>query len=113
MRRLVGCHAVRFSDNRTPVPCRLLCGLSCFQERQDLRPVSILTLKASSKNKGPLRQGPNVEQGGDLLSHPVSEAVPSVLEGLTSVFGMGTGVTPPQDHLVSNSYLHCLKLFHN
>jgi hypothetical protein len=33
--------------------------------------------------------------GGDLLSHPVSRAVPSALEGLTSGFGMGPGVTPP------------------
>jgi hypothetical protein len=36
-----------------------------------------------------------MKPGGVLLSHPVSGAVPSVLEGLTSVFGMGTGVTPP------------------
>ncbi len=33
--------------------------------------------------------------GDDLLSHKVALAVPSALEGLTSVFGMGTGVTPP------------------
>jgi hypothetical protein len=33
--------------------------------------------------------------GGVLLSHTVAHAVPSALEGLTSVFGMGTGVTPP------------------
>jgi hypothetical protein len=33
--------------------------------------------------------------GGVLLSHFVSEAVPSALEGLTAVFEMGTGVTPP------------------
>ncbi len=33
--------------------------------------------------------------GGDLLSHAVTHAVPSALEGLTSVFGMGTGVAPP------------------
>ncbi len=32
--------------------------------------------------------------GGDLLSHPVSRAVPSALRGLTAVFGMGTGVSP-------------------
>ena len=32
--------------------------------------------------------------GGDLLSHTVTHAVPSALRGLTSVFGMGTGVTP-------------------
>ena len=31
--------------------------------------------------------------GSVLLSHPVSRAVPSALEGLTSVFEMGTGVT--------------------
>jgi hypothetical protein len=33
--------------------------------------------------------------GGVLLSHTVTHAVPSALEGLTSVFEMGTGVTPP------------------
>ena len=32
--------------------------------------------------------------GGDLLSRAVSSQVPSALKGLTSVFGMGTGVTP-------------------
>src|SRR5690606_253937 len=33
--------------------------------------------------------------GTDLLSRPVARAVPSALEGLTAVFGMGTGVSPP------------------
>ena len=33
--------------------------------------------------------------GNVLLSHKVALAVPSALEGLTSVFGMGTGVAPP------------------
>ena len=32
---------------------------------------------------------------GVLLSHTVAHVVPSALEGLTSVFGMGTGVAPP------------------
>ena len=32
--------------------------------------------------------------GNDLRSHTLSRAVPSALRGLTSVFGMGTGVTP-------------------
>jgi hypothetical protein len=32
--------------------------------------------------------------GNDLLSHQVTLAVPSALKGLTSVFGMGTGVSP-------------------
>src|SRR5574337_1872216 len=33
--------------------------------------------------------------GGDLLSRAVAHAVPSALEDFTSVFGMGTGVSPP------------------
>ena len=41
------------------------------------------------------------KSGGDLLSHAASRAVPSALRGLTSVFGMGTGVTlstkPPEN----------------
>ena len=32
--------------------------------------------------------------GGDLRSHAVTSAVSSALRGLTTVFGMGTGVTP-------------------
>ena len=32
------------------------------------------------------------EAGGGLLSHDLSIAVPSALTGLTTVFGMGTGV---------------------
>ncbi len=32
--------------------------------------------------------------GSDVLSHSVSGAVPSALRGLTTVFGMGTGVSP-------------------
>ena len=31
--------------------------------------------------------------GGVLLSHSVTQAVPSALKSLTAVFGMGTGVT--------------------
>ena len=33
--------------------------------------------------------------GDDRLSHTVARAVPWALEGLTTVFGMGTGVAPP------------------
>jgi len=36
-----------------------------------------------------------IDPGNDLLSHTVARAVPSALGGLTSVFGMGTGVSPP------------------
>ena len=38
----------------------------------------------------PLQQ---TSPGSDLLSHPVSQAVPSAQYGLTSLFGMGRGVT--------------------
>ena len=38
---------------------------------------------------------PLMSPGSDLLSHAVASAVPSAQEGLTSVFGMGTGVAPP------------------
>ena len=34
-----------------------------------------------------------ITAGSDLLSHAVSHTVPSAVAGLTSVFGMGTGVT--------------------
>src|SRR5213593_4823120 len=51
---------------------------------------------------GPKQKSPGPESGAfcfksgdDLLSHVVANAVPSALEGLTSVFGMGTGVAPP------------------
>jgi hypothetical protein len=37
--------------------------------------------------------GLQLTAGSDLLSHTVSHAVPSAVSGLTSVFGMGTGVT--------------------
>ncbi len=46
------------------------------------------------QEKGPF--GPQIEKCGSvLLSHPLSRAVPSAQEGLTSVFGMGTGMAPP------------------
>ena len=42
-----------------------------------------------------LSRGGGITSGNDLLSRAVSRGVPSALEGLTSVFEMGTGVTPP------------------
>ena len=44
---------------------------------------------ASFDARGFLRFNP----GNDLVSHKVALAVPSAQRGLTSVFGMGTGVT--------------------
>ena len=49
---------------------------------------------ARQKKKARLPAGPLIEldPGDVLLSHAVAHAVPSALRGLTSVFGMGTGV---------------------
>ena len=45
----------------------------------------------------PVWGGPfyHVESGGVLLSHTLTSAVPSALEGLASGFGMRPGVSPP------------------
>ena len=51
-----------------------------------------------------LHRGEQLIPGNDLLSHPPARAVPSAVAGLTSVFGMGTGVTLllwPPGNLVS------------
>jgi hypothetical protein len=43
---------------------------------------------------GGTRWGFQREAGNGLLSRHLSVAVPSALQGLTAVFGMGTGVAP-------------------
>ncbi len=52
----------------------------------------------SPKKKGPklLSELGALKSGDVLLSHRVTPAVPSAQEGLTSEFGMGSGVAPPQ-----------------
>jgi hypothetical protein len=59
--------------------------------------VLICLALAKQKNKKPRlkRDGAFLNNfGGDLLSHTVAHAVSSAQQGLTSVFEMGTGVTP-------------------
>ena len=53
------------------------------------------TLIDNDKRPGQVARASLNYPGSDLLSHAVTSAVPSALEGLTSVFGMGTGVAPP------------------
>lgn len=36
-----------------------------------------------------------INPGNDLLSHNLAVVVPSAMRGLTSLFGMGRGVSPP------------------
>ncbi len=49
------------------------------------------------KKKAPLENkwGFSFNPGSDLLSHGLTTIVSSTQEGLTSVFGMGTGIAPP------------------
>jgi hypothetical protein len=47
-----------------------------------------------SKTPPALQTGFKIKIGDYLLSHPVAQAVPSAFRGLTSLFGMGRGVTP-------------------
>ena len=64
-------------------------------------PLSATLRAAARKGEGPefsrivRTRGLQKKSGSDLLSRAVSRGVPSALEGLTSVFGMGTGGTPP------------------
>ncbi len=66
------------------------------------RVVSHHTLSVAGTRKRPrgsmtcARRGRLRKSGGDLLSQGASPQVPSALAGFTSVFGMGTGVSPPQ-----------------
>ncbi len=49
-----------------------------------------------TKGRQTLVGGPStLMPGGDLLSQGVAPQVPSALAGFTSVFGMGTGGSPP------------------
>ena len=48
---------------------------------------------APKKDEGPFFRMSPQNPGSVLLSHRVAPAVPSALKSLTSVFGMGTGVT--------------------
>jgi hypothetical protein len=57
---------------------------------QGIDPARPTTKRPLSKNKSGLFQ---FNPGDDLRSHTVTHAVSSALRGLTSVFGMGTGVT--------------------
>ena len=59
---------------------------SCIKEKQLLK---------NKKSPGHFHNRDlKFKPGSDLLSHAVAHAVPLARQGLTSVFGMGTGVTP-------------------
>ncbi len=51
--------------------------------------------RGGGEKKGEARRLPHTDSGSVLLSHNLAVAVSSALEGLTAVFGMGTGGSPP------------------
>src|SRR5690349_13937428 len=66
-----------------------------LNEREHLARVKPAKAKAPSRHLAVWTRGLQKKSGSDLLSRAVSRGVPSALEGLTSVFGMRTGGTPP------------------
>ena len=82
---------------------RIVCSLFISTPRsktRSLRNEFTLKTKRAPISRSPF---PCFNPGGDLRSRVVSNAVSSALRGLTSVFGMGTGVTlaviPPRNLL--------------
>ena len=78
----------RSSHGRCPVPCP-----GAYHPGRVSQPFA----QATGTRKSPRWAGALLSNysGGDLLSQGVTPQVPSARAGLTSVFGMGTGVTPP------------------
>src|SRR3979411_2104484 len=72
--------------------------------------ISDLTTHGKKKRPDPVARNRGVckiNPGSDLHSHAVASAVSSAQRGLTSVFGMGTGVTPaewPPGNLASQKW---------
>ena len=67
---------------------------ACFTRTPTHSIRSQSTLPAAHKKSPPFPAGFSLYPGNVLLSHALPHAVPSGLRGLTSVFGMGTGVSP-------------------
>src|SRR5436190_4874810 len=68
-----------------------ICVVAGAEARQTILPAD------ATRPRTGFGAGPRLQDysGGVLLSQGDSPQVPSALAGLTSVFGMGTGVTPP------------------
>ena len=54
-----------------------------------------MVLPEKQEDPGLMTGVSHIKSGIVLLSHTLTRAVPSALEGLTAEFGMGSGVTPP------------------
>ena len=74
---------------------RILRSLTGTDARHQVNKICAqILVQPAAKNKSPLKRAGFYDYAGDhLISHTISRAVPSAQRGLTSVFGMGTGVT--------------------
>jgi hypothetical protein len=82
-RSLPGCRSLAAGRGLGLPPC-------CFRSGGGMR------AGYRTRNEPPAGGSFTEKSGGDLLSQGISPQVPSALASLTSVFGMGTGVTSPQ-----------------
>ena len=80
-----------FSYTTFPILRPLAGGFTADARAWKLWALDVLSLKEKARCLS--TSGLTITAGSDLLSHTVSHAVPSAVAGLTSVFGMGTGVT--------------------
>src|SRR5208282_5686485 len=76
----------------SPPLCRSILSCVCPESKKGGHNARPCKTKRPDKILGRFVQ---FNPGNDRLSHAVTRAVPWALEGLTTVFGMGTGVTPP------------------
>jgi hypothetical protein len=74
---------------RAPAP-----GMHCRARGRRRRFVAAVAPATRQNYDGPPAGGPHRKTGGVLLSQALSDQVPSALRGLTSLFGMGRGVSP-------------------
>ena len=84
-------HQMSLATGSPVSACRLASEVPC-----GYKPPAQPRNRAQKRQVTRPKSGHLVEKsGGVLLSQGESTQVPSALTGLTSVFGMGTGVTPP------------------
>ena len=76
-------------------PREIMCSLYFCPEERRIRAQQSIVCTHERPSRQNDETGAKNNPGSDLLSHTPAHAVPSAVAGLTSVFGMGTGVTLP------------------
>jgi hypothetical protein len=79
---------------RSDVACEALDQLDRLVDAVRTRAHTRTLFRRTTKTSRPGGRLVDLKTGGDLLSQALSSQVPSALRGLTSLFGMGRGVSP-------------------